>query len=128
MSMTSRRTFLKASGAAAALATTGVSRLAARPLHLPIGLQLFSVKDLLAKDFDGTLRKVRAAGYTEVEAAGYFNRTAPDFRQAMDRAGLRCVSTHHQLADLRARLDELIEYGHRLGLDYIVCSLSLIHI
>jgi sugar phosphate isomerase/epimerase len=122
MSMTSRRTFLKASGAAAALATTGVSRLAARPLHLPIGLQLFSVKDLLAKDFDGTLRKVRAAGYTEVEAAGYFNRTAPDFRQAMDRAGLRCVSTHHQLADLRARLDELIEYGHRLGLDYIVCS------
>jgi hypothetical protein len=67
-----------------------------RPLGLPIGLQLYSVRELLPKDFDGTLAKVRAAGYTEVEAAGYYDKTAADFRKAMDKAGLRCISTHHR--------------------------------
>jgi sugar phosphate isomerase/epimerase len=113
---------LKASGAVAAAACIGVSRLAARPLNKPIGLQLYSVREQLPKDFDGTLSKVRAAGYTEVEAAGYYNRTAPEFRKAMDRAGLRCVSTHHPMGQLRPQLDELIEYGHQLGLDYMICS------
>ncbi|MGA2170054.1 MAG: sugar phosphate isomerase/epimerase [Terracidiphilus sp.] len=121
MSFTSRRTFLKASGAAVAAACADAGRLAAAPLRLPIGLQLYSVRELLPKDFDGTLRKLRAAGYTEVEAAGYYNRTAAEFRHAMDQAGLRCISTHHPLSDLRPRLDELIEYGHNLGLDYIIC-------
>jgi sugar phosphate isomerase/epimerase len=116
---TSRRSFLKATAAVAV--STGALRLAAKPLGLPIGLQLYSVRDLLPKDFDGTLAKVRADGYTEVEAAGYWDRTAPDFRNAMDKAGLRCTSTHHTLALLLEHGDELIEYGHVLGLDYIIC-------
>jgi sugar phosphate isomerase/epimerase len=121
MSLTSRRTFLKASGAAVAAACSGVEKLSARPVRTSIGLQLYSVRELLPRDFDGTLRKLSAAGYTEVEAAGYYGRPAKEFRGAMDRAGLRCVSTHHPMADLILRLDELIEYGNRLGLDYIVC-------
>ncbi|HEY1160927.1 MAG TPA: sugar phosphate isomerase/epimerase, partial [Terracidiphilus sp.] len=104
----SRRTFLKATGAVVAITCASARRLAAAPLRLPIGLQLYSVRELLPKDFDGTLRKLRAAGYTEVEAAGYYNRTAAEFRHAMDQAGLRCISTHHPLSDLRPRLDELI--------------------
>jgi sugar phosphate isomerase/epimerase len=112
---------LKATSAAAAAACAGAGRLAAEPLRLPIGLQLYSVRELLPKDFDGTLGKVRAAGYTEVEAAGYYDRTAAQFRAAMDKAGLRCVSTHHALGLLRQQLDELIEYGHALGLEAIVC-------
>jgi sugar phosphate isomerase/epimerase len=83
------------------------------------------VRELLPKDFDGTLAKVRADGYTEVEAAGYYDKPAAEFRKAMDKAGLRCVSTHHPLGVLRPRLDELIEYGHTLGLDYIICSSSV---
>lgn len=126
MSFTSRRTFLMASGAVAASACAGAVHLPARPLRLPVGLQLYSVRELLAKDFDGTLRKVKAAGYSEVEAAGYYDRTAADFRKAMDKAGLRCTSTHHPLDVLHARLEELIEYGHALGLDYIV-SPSAMH-
>ena len=125
MKSTSRRSFLKASGAVAAAACAGAGRLDAAPLRLPIGLQLYSVRELLPKDFDGTLRKVSAAGYTEVEAAGYYDRTAAEFRKAMDGAVLRCVSTHHPLGVLRPRLDELIEYGHALGLDYMICSSSV---
>ena len=119
-----RRSFVRlgaGAGIAVAAAGGGVGRLAAAPLRLPIGLQLYSVRDLLPKDFDGTLGKVREAGYTEVEAAGYYDRTAADFRKAMTQAGLRCVSTHHPMAVLRPRLDELIEYDHQLGLEYIVC-------
>ena len=125
MISTSRRTFLKATGALTAAACGGVGRLAATPLQFPIGLQLYSVRNLLPKDFDGTLRKLRAAGYTEVEAAGYYDKTAAEFRKAMDAAGLRCISTHHPLAVLRPRLDELTEYGHNLGLDYMICSSSM---
>ena len=121
MSNTSRRSFLKATGAAAVAVCAGAGRLSALPLRLPIGLQLYSVRELLPKDFDGTLRKVREAGYTEVEAAGYYDRKAADFRHAMELAGLRCVSTHHALAALLEHRDELIEYGHALGLEYIIC-------
>ena len=92
---TSRRTFLKVAGAVVACAAA--SRLEAKRLRLPIGLQLYSVRNLLPKDFDGTLAQVRSAGYTVVEAAGYFDRSAADFRHAMDSAGLRCISTHHPL-------------------------------
>jgi sugar phosphate isomerase/epimerase len=124
MSFSSRRSFLKTTGTVAAAACLGANKLGAAPLRLPIGLQLYSVRGLLPTDFDGTLRKLKEAGYTDMEAAGYYNRTAAEFRKAMDGAGLRCMSAHHPLNMLRAQLDELIEYGHQLGLDYIICSSS----
>jgi sugar phosphate isomerase/epimerase len=124
MNNSSRRDFLKATLAVAAANVVGTRTLAAAPLHLPIGLQLYSVRNLLPKDFDGTLHQLSAAGYREVEAAGYFNKTAAEFRHAMDQAGLRCISAHHTLVQLRSQLDELIEFGHTLGLEYIICSSS----
>jgi len=124
MSSYSRRDFLKTTGAVAAAAVVGTHTLSAAPLQLPIGLQLYSVRNLLPKDFDGTLHQLGAAGYKEVEAAGYFNKTAADFRHAMDQAGLRCISAHHTLMQLRSELDKLIEFGHTLGLEYIICSSS----
>ncbi len=124
MSRTSRRTFLKASGTVAAAACVGAGRLAAAHLKMPVGLQLYSVRDMLPKDFDGTLHKLRTAGYTVVEAAGYFGRSATEFRHSMDQAGLRCVSGHYTLSLLRSQLDELMEYAHTAGLEYMVCSSS----
>jgi sugar phosphate isomerase/epimerase len=123
MSGSSRRSFLKTSGAVAAVAAATVASrsMEAAPLSLPIGLQLYSVRELLPKDFDGTLHQLAAAGYLEVEAAGYFGRTAVQFKQSMDQAGLRCVSTHHALAPLKEHVDEFIQYAHDLGLKYIVC-------
>jgi len=111
---------LKASAAAAA-ATAAASRLSAAPLSLPIGLQLYSVRELLPKDFDGTLHQLAAAGYVEMEAAGYFGRTAAQFRQSMEQAGLRLVGTHYAMGLLRPHLDENIEFSHNLGVSYIVC-------
>jgi sugar phosphate isomerase/epimerase len=122
MSTMSRRSFLNATGAVAACAVA--SRLKAEQLWMPIGLQLYSVRNQLPKDFAGTLAELHSAGYREVEAAGYYDRSATDFRHAMDAAGLRCVSTHHALNVLETELDKWLEYGHALGLEYIVCSSS----
>jgi len=125
MRSTSRRSFLKASAAVVAAASIASRRLSAAPLGVPIGLQLFSVRELLPKDFDGTLAKLAAAGYVEVEAAGYYGRTAAQLRHSMDQAGLHCISTHHPMSLLRPHLDEYIEYAHNLGLEYIVCPSAM---
>jgi sugar phosphate isomerase/epimerase len=127
MTFSSRRSFLKTSGALAAAACVGSDRLMGAPVRLPIGLQLYSVRNLLPKDFDGTLHQLAAAGYKEVEAAGYFDKTAADFGNALQKAGLKCVSTHHQLVQLKTQFDQLIEYGQALGLEYIICSWAGVH-
>ena len=52
----------------------------------------------------------------------FFGRSASDVKQAMERAGLHCVSAHYSYADLAPHLDETIEYGKALGLEYIICA------
>lgn len=123
----SRRSFLKASGMVAAAACFESDRTLSAPLRMPIGLQLYSVRNQLPKDFDGTLHQLSAAGYKEVEAAGYFDKTAADFGNALQKAGLKCISTHHQLVQLKTQLDQLIEYGQALGLEYMICSWAGVH-
>jgi sugar phosphate isomerase/epimerase len=127
MSVSSRRDFMKASGAIAAATCLGADRLAAAPLRLPVGLQLYSVRNLLPKDFEGTLHQLAEAGYKEVEAAGYYDKTAADFGNALQKAGLRCVSTHHALTQLRPQLEQLMQYGQALRLEYIICSWAGVH-
>jgi sugar phosphate isomerase/epimerase len=123
----SRRGFLKAAGTLGAAACAGRRVLAAGERHLAVGLQLYSVREQLPKDFDGTLHQLSAIGIQEVEAAGYFKKTAAEFRHSLGQAGLRCVSTHHALMELKPKVDEWIEYGHTLGLEYIICSWAGVH-
>jgi sugar phosphate isomerase/epimerase len=124
MNTISRRTFLKTATASAACAAVcgSAPRLMANPLGLPIGLQLYSVRDLLPKDYEGTLRQLGALGYREVEAAGFFGHTPSEVKQAMEHAGLNCVSAHYPLKDLLPKVDEVIQFGKDLGLKYIVCA------
>ncbi len=120
----SRRTFLRTASASAACfaVSSHAPQLMANPLGLPIGLQLYSVRDLLPKDYEGTLRQLGALGYREVEAAGFFGHTPAQVKQAMDQAGLNCVSAHYPLRDLLPKVDETIQFGKDLGLKYIVCA------
>jgi sugar phosphate isomerase/epimerase len=123
MNEISRRTFIKAtSGAIVAGAAIGSLPSLAESRRLPVGIQLYTVRELLAKDFDGTLRELAVAGYQEVEAAGYYGRTAPEFKKAVEGAGLRCVSVHHPLSALLPTPDVLIQYTHDLGAKYLICS------
>jgi sugar phosphate isomerase/epimerase len=124
----SRRTFLKTASASAACAAvwSNAPRLMANALGLPLGLQLYSVRDVLPKDYEGTLRQLAALGYREVEAAGFFNHSASEVKQAMAQAGLNCVSAHYPLKDLLPKVDEVIQYGKDLGLKYIVCAAPML--
>jgi sugar phosphate isomerase/epimerase len=120
----SRRTFLRTASASLGMAALWkmTPHLLANPLGLPIGLQLYSVRDLLPKDYEGTLRQIGALGYQEVEAAGFFGHTPAEVKRAMDNAGVHCVSAHYPLKDLLPKLDETIQFGKELDLRYIVCA------
>jgi sugar phosphate isomerase/epimerase len=124
MLVVSRRAFLKTASASIACAGLygNAPWLMANALGLPIGLQLYSVRNVLPKDYEGILKQLASLGYREVEAAGFFNHTAVDVKKAMNEAKLRCVSAHYSLRDLLPKPDEIIQYGKDLGLEYIVCS------
>src|SRR4051812_9298106 len=107
---TDRREFLKSVAVAAGgLAVTGgVKRALASTLSLgapqqsappnwagQIGLELWTVRDMIAKDYVGTLEKVAKIGYKEIEpAGGYANMAPKQFRALLDRLGLKMPSTH----------------------------------
>jgi sugar phosphate isomerase/epimerase len=117
-----RRQFIQAGAASLACTLLSSTRLLAAPLRLPLGLQLYSVRELLPADYAGTLLKLGALGYREVEAAGFFGHTAPDVKQAMEAAGLRCVSAHYAWTVLSQDVDKIIDFHHTLGAGYIICS------
>jgi sugar phosphate isomerase/epimerase len=125
MTLVSRRDFVKGAAACAAVLRAGTSW--ASPLGLPLGLQLYSVREFLPKDFEGTLQQLGAMGYREVEAAGFFGRSAAEVKQAMTQAGLRCVSAHYPMPQLLPQLDDVIRYARELGLEYIICSSPMLH-
>jgi sugar phosphate isomerase/epimerase len=110
-----------ATAAMAALSMTGRGAFAS-PLGLPLGLQLYSVRQQMMEDLDGTLAAVSNAGYVEVEAAALPKKSAAEIRAALDKANLRCVSAHHPFADLHARFEEIIAYDKDLGVRFIICS------
>jgi sugar phosphate isomerase/epimerase len=124
MSPVSRRTFLQTTSAAIAAGAVAahLPSLHAEPLNLPLGLQLYSVRDLLTKDYEGTLKQVAALGYREVESAGYYGRSADQAKQAFTLAGLRCVSAHYSLSQLQGKVDEVLAFSKVLGVKYIICS------
>jgi sugar phosphate isomerase/epimerase len=67
---------------------------------LPIGLQLYTLGDEPSKDLDGTLARVAAMGYRDIELPGLLGKTAAEIRAAMDRAGLKVSSLHIPAAPL----------------------------
>lgn len=133
--MPSRRDFLTtlASGlGAAGLAAAGVAPLRAAgaaggqeaiktALNAPLGLQLWSLREALPKDLAGTLAKVRAMGFREVEGAGLWKHTVTELRAALDKAGLRCQSAHMGFERLRDDLPGAIAEAKAVGATWIVC-------
>ena len=51
---------------------------------LPVGLQVYSVRDYAAKDLEGTMKKLKEIGYDYVEPAGLYNYTAEEYRAILD--------------------------------------------
>jgi sugar phosphate isomerase/epimerase len=90
-------------------------------LNGPLGLQLWSLREYLPKDLSGTLTKIRAMGFTEVEGAGLWNHTVAELRAALDAAGLRCQSAHMGFERLRDDLSGAFAEAKALGATSVVC-------
>lgn len=87
-----------------------------------IGLELYTVRDELERDFDGTLKRVAALGYREVEFAGYHGRSVGEVRAALALAGLTAPSAQVPSTDLRLAGAARIEQAKAVGHSYIVCG------
>jgi sugar phosphate isomerase/epimerase len=85
-----------------------------------LGVQLYTVRDLMEKDFDGTLGRVAALGYKEVEFAGYFKRSPQDVKAALARHGLTSPATHIDYASLGDPFAKIVEDSATIGHRYIV--------
>ena len=124
MSALSRRTFLAMSAT-----LPWAFRSAASATTIPVGLELYSVRDSLKQDPDATLRAVAKMGYQAVEFyAPYFEWTeteAKQTRKLLDDLGMRCYSTHNDADYFNAKnIDRARDYNLILGSKYVVLAWS----
>lgn len=131
MQISSRRQFLQAG--AAAFACSRAAALAAEPLGMPPGCQIFPVRQQLVKDFDGTLKELAGAGYRVIEfcsppgfvtmdLAPLVDMKASEIRKRAKDAGLQIVSCHYQFKEMKEHVDERIEFARQLGLKQMVVA------
>ena len=126
MSKRTRRQFLRDAtlGSTAAAIVSGMRPLEASqmatgsPWHSRMGLELYTVRDVLATDYEGTLAKVAAMGYTEVEPTSYNNMPPKDFRAMLDRHRLSMPSTHAPARGEGAELERQLEGFQVMGIKY----------
>ncbi len=118
-----RRTFLEtASTVTAATLLTGRFAWAADEHKLDqIGLELYTVRGEMKKDFHGTLAQVAAIGYKQVEFAGYFKHTPQQVRDALDKNGLTSPACHVDWKVLGDNWPAQIESAKVIGQSYIIC-------
>jgi sugar phosphate isomerase/epimerase len=120
-----RREFLKFTALTAAAATTPLALKAAPLQKIPLGVQLYTVRDLPAANLADTLRAIRAIGYTEVETYwDVYTHPAKELRTMITDAGLSVPSGHFNYDGLEAKID----YAHELGVQYMVCPMLPEHL
>src|SRR5216684_1197856 len=130
MPVLSRREFLKYSAtraAAAGLLSLGALELRANPLGLPIGCQTWAVREMIAKDFPGTIKQLANAGFQTIELcspvgyadsgfAGLGKYKGAALRKILNDEGVTCVSSHFGIEELRANQEDRIAWAKDLGL------------
>jgi sugar phosphate isomerase/epimerase len=119
--MLSRRDLMKAAGAGLALGLP-LSTLAAQRsvADLKLGVQLWTLKDDIRRDFAGTLRRIAKIGLRRVELFELGGRPADETRAGIEAAGLECISAHARLWELDEDLPGHIERAHRIGVGTLV--------
>src|SRR5439155_22932 len=126
-----RRTFIGTS-VAATLAAAAKPAWAADTAHLAgrspvahaidrVGLQLYTVRDAMKTDFAGTIAKVAATGYKDVEFAGYFDHSPKDVRAILDKNSLASPSCHVGYDVVEKKWPETLEAAKIVAHGYIIC-------
>jgi sugar phosphate isomerase/epimerase len=130
MSAITRREFLRttaAQAAAAGVLAGGALQLHANPLGMPIGCQTWPVREMIAKDFPGTIKQLAAAGFQAVELCspvgyaengfgGLSKYSGAELRNILGDAGVTCVSSHFTIIELRENQAGRIAWAKDVGL------------
>src|ERR1700682_6605840 len=130
MSAISRREFLQSAAtyaAAAGLLSAGVPKLRASPLGMPIGCQTWPVREMIAKDFPGTIKQLAEAGFQTIELcspvgyadsgfAGLAKYSGTELQRILGDAGVTCVSSHFSITELREHQESRIAWAKDVGL------------
>lgn len=130
--MNSRRTFIKQAGLAAAGAALLPYYACSPASAKSVGIQLYSLRELLPKDVKGVIKKVAETGYKEVETygytaeAGYWGLDAKAFKALLDDNGLKAPSGHFGLDEYIKTGDleivkPLIAGAATLNMEYFTC-------
>ena len=122
-SAVTRREFLGAVGALGVTIGLGTASLAqtASGKKIPVGLQLYSVREQCQKDLPGTVTAVAKIGYKGVEFAGYYGRSAKELRQLLDDNGLVACGTHTPYESVLAdKLKATIEFNQTIGNKFLI--------
>ncbi len=88
----------------------------------PIGVQLYTVRALLERDFEGTLARLADIGFSEVEFAGYHGRTPEAVLAALGRAGLTAPSAHVPIEAVRDDLPRVLDGARLMGHRHVVVA------
>ncbi len=88
-------------------------------MSFPIALQLYSVRDDMAADFEGTLKKVKELGFDGVEFAGLFGHSAEEIKAMCDEIGLTPISAHIPFGEMLAN-PAVIEIYAKIGCKFVV--------
>ncbi len=87
-------------------------------MKFPIALQLYTVRDSMEKDFEGTLKKVKEMGYDGVEFAGLYGKSAAEVKALCQEIGLVPISAHIPWVEMVANPDGLKVYAE-IGCKYV---------
>jgi sugar phosphate isomerase/epimerase len=87
-----------------------------------VGIQLYTVRDVLKNDFEGTLARIGAIGYREVEFAGYFDHTPDQVKAALSSAGLTAPATHVGPDNLGKSWDPVVTMAKAIGHEYVIVA------
>lgn len=117
----SRRRFLQQSAATAAVLIA--SEAMASTARRAVGMELYTVSAQLTKDPAGTLAKLAAIGYEEVEVSGFAGLTPAALRKLIDEAGLKCPAAHLDYGFVDTA--QVVEQAHQLRVPYAASSILL---
>lgn len=116
----SRRQFVKGALGVSMLTLLPASLKAGPAGRNPVGLQLYTLREMMKVSVPATLKLVAAVGYSDLEFAGYFGHSAKDIRTLLDDEGLSAPAAHVPLDTLATKLDVVIEDALTVGHKYIV--------
>lgn len=117
-----RRTFLETSlTAVVASSLPSLTDLSPARRIEHIGLELYTVRHLLHRDFEGTLAQVAATGIEEVEFDGYIGHEPKAIRAILEKLKLSAPSAHVNMEPLKYQFSEVLDAAHILGHKYLVC-------